>query len=238
MKSTLILFFAIVALFFNGPLSAQSKKELQLENEMLRLSNAVLQLRLDSCELAGRELFEQLEPKIVEADELTQKISAYEVEILSRIDTSEKDADAVDRAVAWNDTIVHDQKKMLDLESDFIDAIVDGKDISDIENSFKIYAAFLYTLAKKYKDIAPFDETDTFRKAMIELVNEFKSVADNEYKEMIKIYSKDAEALTDADFDRWGVLTDIVDEKEGVANELFLLRQKIFTVEYHFTLQN
>lgn len=237
MKTSLLLSITAMLLFFSSPLSAQSKKELQLENQMLKLSNADLQLKIDSCNFEGLLLIEQLEKKTSESNELAHIILIYEAEFLTMSDSSKIDSGEVDRAIAWNDTIVHDQKKMLDLESDFVNTIVDGEAIPNIEKAFEAYKLFLYDVQNKYNNIAPFDGPDTFRKAMIELLNEFVAVAENEYTEMIKIYSKDEDALTETDFDRWEVLTNVVDEKESLANDLFLLRQKIFTLEYHFTLQ-
>ena len=86
--------------------------------------------------------------------------------------------------------------------------------------------------------MAPFDRKDTFRKAMHDLLKAFISVAEEEYSEMVMIYSKEADDLTDADFERWEELTYIVDKKENLANDLFLLKQKVFAAEYQFTLKD
>lgn len=125
---------------------------------------------------------------------------------------------------------------MLDLESDFVNSIVDGEETSVIGNLYKAYIELLIDLEKKYKESAAFDEHDTFRKAMIDLVTRFLDVARNEYSELMEIYAKDPESLTDEDFERWELLTNIVDIKESAANDLFLIEQKVFALEYHYTL--
>lgn len=141
-----------------------------------------------------------------------------------------------DDAIKHNDSIVADQKEMLDLESDFVNAIVDGKDESAIKKAYSKYTDFLEEMEKKYSEMDSFDDKDTFRKAMIDLIKEFKDVAENEYDEMVKIYTKDADALTDADFEKWEDLTDAVDNKESKANDKFLDAQKEFAKEYNFEL--
>ncbi len=141
-------------------------------------------------------------------------------------------------AIKHNDNIVADQKEMLDLESDFVNAIVDGQDESAIKKTFKKYTDFLDEMEKKYNDMDEFDEKDTFRKAMINLVTEFKKVAKNEYDEMVQIYTKDPDALTDTDFEKWEELTNVVDEKESKANDEFLDAQKEFAKEYNFDLKD
>ncbi|KAF5057228.1 hypothetical protein DSECCO2_359010 [anaerobic digester metagenome] len=141
-------------------------------------------------------------------------------------------------AIKHNDDIVADQKEMLDLESDFVDAIVNGQDEADIKKTFKKYTDFLGEMEKKYDEMDEFDEKDTFRKAMISLVKEFKKVAENEYDEMVKIYTKDPDALTDADYEKWEELTTVVDEKESKANDEFLDAQKEFAKEYNFDLKD
>lgn len=179
---------------------------------------------------------EELNEKTLEAEKLALTLQYFEEELLSDADTTAKDSSMKDKAIAWNDTIVHDQKKMLDLESGFVNSIVDGEETSVIGNFYKAYIELLIDLENKYKESAAFDEHDTFRKAMIGLVSRFLDVARNEYSELMEIYAKDPESLTDEDIERWELLTNIVDIKESAANDLFLIEQKVFALEYHFTL--
>ena len=238
MKSTPILIFAIVSLLFYGPLSAQSKKELLSENEKLKQEQALLLAKLDSTESVAVFLHSRLDDQAEEMATLERKLLNLEAYFISITDTTAPDSVEKERAIAWNDTVVHDQKKMFDLETVFINSIVDGKEMDEINESFEQYVAFLNTLEKKYKETTPFDERDTFRKAMLDLLKIMIDVAETEYTEMISIYSKAAEALTDQDFERWEELTDKADEKETYANDIFLLKQKVFAIEYHFELQD
>lgn len=139
-------------------------------------------------------------------------------------------------AIAKNDEIVADQKAMLELEDDLISAITEDGDIDVIEDAYDEYVDFLEKTLKEYEDMEAFDDNDTFRKAMIALLTEFTDVAKNEYRDLIDIWSKDAEDLTEQDFDDWDNLIEDIDDKEGDANDAFLDAQKDFAAEYNFEL--
>lgn len=139
-------------------------------------------------------------------------------------------------AIAHNDVIVGDQKEMLELEDDLIVAISDDGSLSAIENAYEDYVEFLEETIKKYEDMDAFDEPDTFRKAMMDLLNAFEDVAKGEYRDLIDIFSKDAEDITEQDFEDWDTLIEDIDDKEGKANDDFLDAQKKFAGEYEFEL--
>lgn len=142
-----------------------------------------------------------------------------------------------DQAIAHNDKIVADQLKMIQAEDIFVRTIVDDKEKKVIEKAFKDYSKTLKKLGKKYNKMKAFDSKDTFRKAMKDMIDVFKSVAENEYSEMITIYSMDPGSLTAEVFERWEVLTQTVNDKETAANEEFLKAQKEFAAQYNFTLK-
>ena len=135
MKSTRVLVIAIVALFMNGPLSAQSKKELKSVNDSLKLSNASLQAKNDYSSKIITDLTTQLNEKLDEIGNLAQELLILEEYLISRFDTTKIDSVEKEKAIAWNDTVVHAQNKMLDLESEFVNNVVDGKEISVIKDA-------------------------------------------------------------------------------------------------------
>ena len=139
-------------------------------------------------------------------------------------------------AIAHNDVIVGDQKEMLELEDDLITAISDDGDLGAIEDAYDDYVDFFEKTIKKYDDMDAFDEPDTFRKAMMDLLKTFEDVAKGEYRDLIDIFSKDAEDLTEQDFEDWDTLIEDIDDKEGEANDDFLDAQKKFAGEYEFEL--
>ena len=141
-------------------------------------------------------------------------------------------------AIAHNDKIVADQKDMLELEDDLIYAITEDGDLDVIEEAYDDYVKYLEETLKKYEEMDAFDENDTFRKSMIDLLTTFLDVAKGEYRDLIDIWSKDAEDLTEQDFDDWDQLIEDIDDKEIKANDNFLDAQKDFAAEYNFTLSS
>jgi hypothetical protein len=142
-----------------------------------------------------------------------------------------------DDAIKHNDGIIADQKKLLEMENDFINTIVNRDDAADVKKAYKEYTAYIDETLKKYEEMDEFDDADTFRKAILDLLKEFQDIAKNEYKEMIDIYTMDAKELTEDDFARWEELAEIVGEKEGKANDSFLDKQKEFAKEYDLSLE-
>ncbi|MBN2729053.1 MAG: hypothetical protein JXR53_07495 [Bacteroidales bacterium] len=67
-------------------------------------------------------------------------------------------------------------------------------------------------------------------------MSEFKEIAANEYAELIYIYLKPADDLSDSDYDRWDVLIAEIDKVEGESNDNFLEAQKQFAAQYGFSL--
>lgn len=145
-------------------------------------------------------------------------------------------AQTKDQAIDFNDKIVADQKKMLILEDFFITSIINDMGGDTIQLDYEIYCDFLQFTLDKYSKMKKFDKNDTFRKAIIDLLSNFLTVAKTEYKEMLEIYSIPPENLTDENFNRWTELSEIIDKKENTYNDAFLDAQKAFAREYSFSL--
>lgn len=139
-------------------------------------------------------------------------------------------------AVKYNDEVVADQKKLLAMEEELINAITGDESVSKVEGAYEDYVDFIATTLKKYEEMDSFDKNDTFRKAMIELLKAFQTVAKDEYKTVVDIYGKTEEELTEEDLDTWDSVIDDIESKEGDANDAFLEKQKVFADEYGFSL--
>lgn len=145
-------------------------------------------------------------------------------------------AQTVDQAIAHNDKLVMDQKKILILEGHLVTAFVNGSGSDTIDIEFEIYNDYLAFMKSKYTDIKKFDKEDVFRVAMVELVGTFIAVAQTEYKELTELFAIPSDELTDEHYKRWDVLVEQIDVKENKANEAFLAAQKKFAATYGFSL--
>ena len=138
-------------------------------------------------------------------------------------------------AIELNNTIVADQKQILEKENKLIAAFNNtNSDRKTVEAAYKELLNLLNSLQKKYADMKPFDNKDTFRKAMIELINTYKSITVNEYKEMIDI---SFEKYDEAANLKWKSLVKSLNDKAGSANDRWLTAQKEFSKQYKFDIQ-
>ena len=138
-------------------------------------------------------------------------------------------------AIDHNGVIVADQKEMLKIEGDFVNAISEDGKISVVEDAYDDYIDFFEKTIKKYDDMDAFDKNDTFRKAMIDLLNAYEDIAKNEWRALINLLP--INQFTEQDREDWKTLLEIIDEKEGEAIDDFLDAQKKFAGEYEFELK-
>lgn len=132
-----------------------------------------------------------------------------------------------------HDVIVRDQKEIMEKENKLIATFNAGSDRKTIETAHKEMLTLLNSLKKKYADMEPFDEKDTFRKAMIALIDTYINITKTEYKEMIEItfgeYDDEANL-------KWKALVKSLNDKAGSANEMWLTAQTEFSEQYEFDI--
>ncbi len=137
-------------------------------------------------------------------------------------------------AIDLNDTIVADQKQIMDKEDKLIATFNAGSDRKTVEAAHKDMLNLLNSLEKKYADMEPFDDSDTFRKAMIELISTHKSITEKEFREMIDIYFGEYNEEANR---KWKNLAKMVNDKAGSANDKWLTAQEEFAKQYKFEIQ-
>lgn len=153
-------------------------------------------------------------------------------------DQSEVNVPTTEEAIDHNDDIVGTQSEMIQLENDLVYAISEDGSIDAIDAAYDDYLSFFKKKIKEYDKMDAFDESDTFREAMIDLLDAFEEVAKNEWKAVIDLLSKDPEEITDQDIEDYDVLLEEIDFKENKANQKFLKKQEEFAKEYDFKLVN
>ncbi|NLL28499.1 MAG: hypothetical protein GX259_06855 [Bacteroidales bacterium] len=142
-----------------------------------------------------------------------------------------------DDAIKHNDKIVLDQKEIIDAQNLFLTSMIDAKDSESVSQAFENYLEILTEKEKKYTEIGKFDEKDSFRIAMQTYIDQMISITENEYKNLVEIYNKDIEDVSQSDRDNWEKIAKDATGKESQANDAFLEAQKRFAKEYHFELK-
>lgn len=165
-------------------------------------------------------------------------LTACDSKTKSSGDSEESDViiPTTEEAIDHNDEIVGVQSEMIQLENDLVYAISEDGSVDAIETAYDDYLSFIKKNLNKYEDMDAFDESDTFRKALVDLLKAFKDVAKEEWRAVVDLLSKDPEEITDQDIEDYDVLLEDIDDKENKANEKFLKKQKKFADEYDFKL--
>jgi len=148
------------------------------------------------------------------------------------------DAQTVDDAIDWNDELVSVQSVLLSYEDALISVI--GADMPNgfVDLAYDSYLNYINYAIKYYESVSSFDSQDIFRKAVLQLLYDFKKIATTDYAELIVLYKKPAGSLTDTDFERWENLITHLDDAENASNSKFLEAQEKFADQYGFTLED
>ncbi|PLW93188.1 MAG: hypothetical protein C0592_06965 [Marinilabiliales bacterium] len=145
-------------------------------------------------------------------------------------------AQTVDDAIDWNDQIVTTQTVMLTFEDALVEVLAEGMPGGIVDIVYESYINYIDYSIKYYKAEDPFDSQDIFRKAILDLLADFKKIAETEYAELVELNNKPIEDLTDDDFERWDYLANRLDELEIESNADFLEAQQAFADQYGFSL--
>lgn len=140
-----------------------------------------------------------------------------------------------DDAIKYNDLLVGQQTKVFEKESALIDAL--QKNANDkIDPLYKELLAQIDKASDTLEKIGKFDGKTDMKDAVAKVLATYKTVATNEYPEMIRI-SKMPDSLYSQDDDnkRMDLSKKIDDELDKSVND-FLEVQKAFSVKYKFEL--
>lgn len=119
--------------------------------------------------------------------------------------------------IAYNDAIVEEHEKVNKAFLDFYNAL-DGENTADMEQSYADMVKQIHESLTAVKNMGPIAEETEFRDAGIALFEYYKSIAENEYRELLNIYITPAEELTMEDQER---LSEIKKQVEQGETELF-----------------
>ena len=142
-----------------------------------------------------------------------------------------------DQAVDYNDKIINEQIAIFEKMEQLIDTYENYQpDLMD--------AAYEKTLTqinqsiKNIEALPEFDGSTTFRDAGVTLFKLYKSVLENEHKQIIKLLKLPDSQYGDAEVKQTGDLSDAADEKinQGISN--LDLIQSEFAMKYDFEIES
>lgn len=151
-------------------------------------------------------------------------------------DELEKEFATTDSAIDYNDEMIDIQSEADQAMADLYDEILIGDEESVVaahEETIEI----LKDSKKKVEEMDDFAGNDDFKKALLELIDVFMEITENEFAEYIDFYYfMDDSELTDEEWDYYYNLTDVAFEKYDDAYNDFSEFQQSFADEHDFTL--
>lgn len=136
-------------------------------------------------------------------------------------------------AIEYNDYIINQQNLIVERIDAYISNISDGDKNSTLVSLKELIKTIDQSLIN-LKNIGPYESNSAFRDAAIDLFEFYKSVAMNEYNEIVDIRFK--EELTDEDYNRLQEIVDQISAKEKLVDDKFINSQKAFANEFGFIL--
>ncbi|MEI6764274.1 MAG: hypothetical protein WCM76_01460 [Bacteroidota bacterium] len=141
-----------------------------------------------------------------------------------------------DQAIAYNDKIIDQQvaiiNKMDGLNTSF-------KDWSNKEGMDKAYAEAIKQVEVSITEVTAmdaFDKNTEFKEGALSLFKVYKSVLDNEYKEMVALYKLPDNLFTKEQEDKWTSLSEqALNKMDNGLNELKPIQSK-FAEKYKFEI--
>jgi len=140
-----------------------------------------------------------------------------------------------EKAIIYNDNFVQQELLVINKEDSLIDAISRNQP----EIAKVVYQNFLSQIKSSTKIVnntASFEGEIEFKKAILNLLKTYQSVAENEYFDMIKISEIPDERYSKVDDEKLIALTKKIDAELNEEMNIFANAQKKFADKYHFEL--
>jgi hypothetical protein len=143
---------------------------------------------------------------------------------------------STDQAIAYNDAIIDEQVAIID-KIDFMYESFKNFVPDEMDKAYSDALAQLETGTANVSKMDAFDGKTDFRDAAIELFKAYKSVFDNEFKEMITIYKLPDDQYTKEQEDKWNLLSDQAIKKMDAGLQKLKDIQAEFARKYKFEVQ-
>lgn len=139
------------------------------------------------------------------------------------------------QAVDYNDKIIAEQSLIDASLSVFIEALQDG-DIEEIEETYADAVKQNEIGTDVVSKMEDFDGKTDLKDAALKLFDVYKSLLENEYKEMVDIKKLPDNKVTDEVVEKWEDLAEKSSEELDRGMEILKTAQVEFSVKYRFTL--
>jgi hypothetical protein len=141
-----------------------------------------------------------------------------------------------DKAMAYNDKIIDEQIAIID-RIDFMYESFKNFVPEEMDKAYNGARMQIDSGIIRVSKMEAFDESTHFRDSAIILFNVYKSVFENEFKEMVSIYKLPDKKFTKEQKDKWMMLSDQAKKKMNDALQKLQQTQNAFTKKYKFKIK-
>jgi hypothetical protein len=145
-------------------------------------------------------------------------------------------APTTEEAIAFNDEIVADFRKLVEADDAFIDAMY-YDDIAEIETAMYELQDFVEETTEEYEEMEAFDDEDIFRKAFLDLLEVYHDIAFEDYPVLVDYIYQVVEEGNAEVGEEYVDFAGEIDDKVAAAKEEFYAGQEKFSEQYDFVLE-
>ncbi len=139
-----------------------------------------------------------------------------------------------EQARTYNDAITSEQVRVMEKFDALFAAFKNFEDMVALDAAYSETQKAVEDAAAHIREMADFDGKTYFRDAGVELMGTYKSVLDNEFRQMIDIYKLPEEAYTLEKKEEWAKLQEEAVRKMDEALEKIKATQETFAREYGY----
>lgn len=141
-----------------------------------------------------------------------------------------------DNAIEFNDALIEEQYTVVESFLDFSNTFA-TLDEADVQTEFDKTKDVAQQGLDNVKEVETIDGGEEFKDAMIELLEFYVRILDEDYQEIIDIYLKPASEYTDADLERLDEILIEVGAEETELDNKVQAAQEAFAEEFNIEIQ-
>lgn len=138
--------------------------------------------------------------------------------------------------VQYNDSLVIEQVKVVDA-ADRLQEVFDTYVKEDMETVYGRFKTQIDASIEKVNSIDPYKDDDSFKNSTLELLNTYKRLSENEYRNALEVLSKPDSVYTPADEARLEILYKQIDRVTTQAGAAYIKSQEAFAKANNLSLK-
>lgn len=232
LEDLIVFYQSIFRTEYKEMISILKKGNSMTDGDINRLKE--IQLSVQDREAVLNEKLQVTQREFASKNGLQLKENEYQDDIDNLNKNSNKTL-STDSPKNYNDKLISYQEKVAKTFIDMIQLISSG-DKSQIDVAYANALRASAEAVEEIKIVGPYEGNDLFRQKLQVLLEFYKSIIENEYKEMLKILELGSE-IKQTDLDRLKEIQDSITRREAILDKEMSNAQKAFSEKYGIQLK-